>query len=425
MLVRKGLGIMVKALITSIVALMIIANMMLPSIYTDAHSTTQPYTSLKKVKLYNVVINASQYTGETDTERLQKALDAVPPEGAVVLISKGVWLAYNLTAKSKTIIMGMDGAVIMRPNNTEVPFIIFENRSNFAVINLMFDGQGVPEATGILMVGSKQFQVINNTFINVKRNAIRITGNCENFTVRNNRFIGCDKATICVFGSPGSRDIKSFIIEDNLLINGSDNGKIGLAFAENGTIINNVIVDGEYGIGTRCVSNILIIRNRIENCSSYGIYLGTQPGDPGSYSIEIESNVVTNCKVGVSRFYGSNPIYNVSLRDNCFEFNQLWDVYADFPATFINNTITSAEKLKIVNCAVKFFDNKDINDQPILPADLNDDWKVDMWDVGIAARIYGASKETENWDSKVDVIEDGVIDMKDIAFITAHYGIHV
>lgn len=410
-------------LILMVIATLIITINVSSSFFADAYLSSQPNFCSSEVELYDLVINASQYTGETDTERLQKALDDVPPEGAVVFVSKGVWLACNLTAKSKTIIMGTNGTIIKHPNDTKAPFITFENRSNFAIINMTFDGQSVPEATGILISRSRQFQIINNTFVNVKRNAIRVSENCENFTIENNMFSNCDKATVCIFGSPGSRNIRSFTINNNILINGSNNGKIGLAFAENGTLINNVIVNGEYGIGTRCVSNILIKGNSIENCSSYGVYLGTQLGDPGSNNIEIEKNNIANCKVGISRYYGSYSIYNVSLRNNCFVFNQLWDIYADFPATFINNTITSAEKLKIVNSAVKFLGNKDTDGQPVLPADVNDDGKIDMWDIGIVARLYGASKEKENWDSRADVVEDCVIDMKDLAFIAAHYGV--
>jgi len=393
-------------------------------IHEDVHHLTLLGSISHQNESYDLIINASQYTGETDGERLQKALDDVPPEGAVVLISKGVWSACNLTAKSKTVIMGTDGTIIKHPNNIEAPFITFQNRSNFAIINVTFDGQSVPEASGILILGSKQFQIVNNTFVNLKRNAIRISENCENFTIENNMFLNCDNATICIFGSPGSRSIRSFTVANNVLINGSNNGKIGLAFAENGTVINNVVVSGEYGIGTRCVSNILIKRNSIENCSSYGIYLGTQLGDPGSNEIEMEENYIANCKVGISRYYGSYSIYNVSLRNNYFVFNQLLDIYADFPATFINNTITSAEKLKIVNTAVKFIGNKDINGQLVLPADVNDDQKIDMWDIGIVARLYGASKEQVNWDSRADVVEDGVIDMRDLALIAIHYGVY-
>jgi len=392
------------------------------SLFPDARLSPQSSFSSDKTRTYDVTINSSQYTGETDTERLQKALDDVPPEGAVVVVSKGVWLACNLTAKSRTTLLGKDGTIIRRPNNTEAPFITFECKSIFSVTNITFDGQSVPEATGILISGSEQFHIVNNTFVNVKRNAIRITEDCENFTIEDNIFLNCDKATICLFGSPGSRNIRMFTIKNNILINGSNNGKIGLAFTENGTLINNVIINGEYGIGTRCVSNILVKRNHVENCSNYGIYLGTQPGDVGSNDIQIEANNITNCKVGISRYYGSWPITNVTIKYNHFLFNQQWDIYANFPATFTNNTITSAEKLKIVDSAVKFVGNKDQKGQPVLPADVNDDGKTDMWDIGIVARLFGISEEKENWDSRADVVEDGVIDMKDVALITTHYG---
>jgi len=72
-----------------------------------------------------IVINVSDYEGATPSERIQKALDDVPPDGAMVFIPEGIWEAYNLTARSKTIVIGVDGTIIRRPANTTTPFITF------------------------------------------------------------------------------------------------------------------------------------------------------------------------------------------------------------------------------------------------------------------------------------------------------------
>ena len=54
--------------------------------------------------------------------------------------------------------------------------------------------------------------------------------------------------------------------------------------------------------------------------------------------------------------------------------------------------------------------------------DISDDGKVDMRDVGIAARGYGSSSGSSNWNMIADINGDAKIDMKDIGAIARHYG---
>ena len=371
---------------------------------------------------YQTIINVSDYDGESDTERIQKALDDVPPEGAIVFIPQGTWEACNLTARSKTILIGTNKTIIKRPVNTTLPFVSFTNQTDFAVASIIFDGQNILQATGISITSSTQFEIINNTFVDISRNAIHINGVCENFKIEKNRFTRCNIATILLFGSPGERYITNFTITDNYLTDGTDNGKIGVAFSANGTIKNNTVLNCEYGIATRCVSHIILQDNRIEDCISYAIYLGTQPGDPGSDNIRIIQSYIANCSIGISRYYGSHPICNITVQNNTLLYNEQWDIYTDFPATFINNTITSAEKLKILDTNTHFIGNRDIEDQPIMPGDIDDNLLIDMRDIGIVARLFGSDSSSHNWNPSADIIGDDVIDMKDIAFITSKYG---
>jgi len=369
------------------------------------------------------IINVSDYQGSTDSERIQNALNDVPPEGAIVFIPSGVWEANNLTAKSNTIILGTNGTILKRPQNTTSPFITFINQTNFAVINITFDGLNIPKARGLLIINCTNFQVINNVFLNIERYAVSIYGKSHNFEIKNNIFINSNMAPILLFGSPGLRLISNFRIINNTVIDAANNGKIAVAFASNGEIINNYVRNCEYGIGTRNISNVTISSNVIENCSSYGIYLGTQPGDPGTWNIVLINNFITNSKIGIARYYGSYPVTNITLINNTVTDNQELDVYADFPAAFINNTFTSKRKLKFLVSPTQFSGNTNLNGDLIMLGDINNDGKVDMKDVGIIARLYGSTETSDNWIQDADIIQDGIIDMRDVAIAAREFGL--
>jgi hypothetical protein len=369
-----------------------------------------------------IVINVSDYEGATPSERIQKALDDVPPDGAMVFIPEGIWEAYNLTARSKTIVIGVDGTIIRRPANTTTPFITFANQTDFAVLNLEFEGQNISEATGILVANGTRFQVSNNTFRDVARTAVHVAGVCEDFAIDGNLLVNSNVASILIFGSPGTRQIRRFTISNNTLLDSFNNGKIGVAFATEGTITHNHIANSTYGIGTRCVSNIAIENNIIENCISYGIYLGTQPADPGSSYIEISDNYVLNSNVGIARYYGSGSMDNVTLKNNTLVYNEQSDIYADFQAIFINNTLTSKDKLNLLTIPVEFMENFDVNRTLIIPTDITDDGIVDMRDVGKVASLYGTSPDTWWWDPDADIIQDLMVDMRDIGYVAHCFG---
>ncbi|MGD8565965.1 MAG: right-handed parallel beta-helix repeat-containing protein [Candidatus Bathyarchaeota archaeon] len=372
---------------------------------------------------YPTTINVSDYEGATDTERIQKALYDVPPEGAVVYIPGGVWEAYNLTAGSRTILMGSNNTILKRPANTSNNLVTFAYANEFAVVNMIFDGGNITGAAGILIFNCSRFAIVNNTFIDISRNAIRVSGACMDFEINENRLLRCNEASIILFGSPGERYLYNFSITHNLLYGGLNNGKIGVAFSAHGIIANNTLMNCEFGIATRGVSYIIIENNTIESCESYAFYLGTQPGDQGSDNIEISQNYVINCSVGILRYYGSYPINNVTLNNNSFLYSREWDIYADFSAIFKNNTITSAERLKILVTNVQFIGTRDKGGQPILPGDVFIDLKIDMRDIGIVGRLFGCTPISDNWIPCADIIGDDIINMEDIAFVAKRYGL--
>jgi len=363
------------------------------------------------------LINVSDYTGETDYERIQKALNDVTPEGAIVFIPEGTWEACNLSAISNTIILGTNGTVLRRPQNTTAPFITFQNQAHFAVLNITFDGQNVTAASGIQIVNGTDFSIADNVFQDVAQHALHVTGQCQNFFVENNVFLHATEAPLLIFGSPSLRIINGFLVANNTLIMSENNGKIGVAFAANGTVADNYLYNCTHGIATRCVSDLVIRNNRIENCTSYGIYLGTQPGDVGSDNIGIIENYISGSDVGIARYYGSGSMINITVRNNTIVNSIQSDIYADFQAFFVNNILTSKDKVKLLTIPLQFTGNVDLNMTLMIPADIQGDGKVNMRDVGIVARLFQSSLGSDNWNPAADVIQNNVIDMKDISFV--------
>jgi hypothetical protein len=366
-----------------------------------------------------VLINVSDYSGETDHERIQKALNdgALAAEGAVVFIPEGTWEACNLTAFSNTIILGAKGTVLKRPQNMTLPFIMFEDQAHFAVLNMTFDGQNVPDGEGVQITNGTDFQVAGNLFSDISQHAVHIVDQGQDFSVEDNVFLRTNGAPILIFGITGSREVTGFLVANNTLTMSGNNGKIGVAFASNGTIADNYLYNCTYGVGTRCVSDLLIKKNRIENCTDYGIYLGTQPGDIGSDNVDVSDNYISGSDVGIARYYGSGSMVNITVRDNMIINNLQSDIYADFQGSFINNTLTSRDKTRLLTIPIQFAGNVDVNMTLIIPADIQGDGRVNMWDVGIVGRFFGTTSNSANWNAKADVIQDGIIDMKDVGYV--------
>jgi len=373
------------------------------------------------------ILNVSEYEGENDTMKIQAALDDVPETGAIVFIPSGVWVAAGLRAKSKTFIIGTNGSIIKRPENVTGPLITFSNVSSFAVLNLTFDGESTDDAYGIEIIDCKNFTIQNNKFFNHKKSAVKVTltinGTSSNFEISNNAFFNCQNAPILIFGVPSRRAIRNFYILNNTIINGTQNGKIGVAFSANGTIRNNKIINCQHGIATRCVSNLTIRENYIKNISDYGIYLGTQVGDPGTDNVKIMENKILNSRIGICRYYGDYPLINIKVINNFFINSSEYDILADFPGLFLNNTITDASKLRIENSATLFIGTKTVSGQIILPGDLNNDLMINIIDVALVAISFGSSEGHPNWNEAADIIQDGQIDIKDISYVARNFGI--
>jgi len=289
--------------------------------------------------------------------------------------------------------------------------IFLNNLSNFTLSNKLF------KDSYIHIVNCSNFVIDNCTFVNTTlRIEVKPGQLCRNFTIEDNFFV--NGSLLILFGCVGMHGISNFTIKDNFFLKSV---KIGVAFADDGVICNNTILSSEHGVATRNVSNLLIEGNIIKNCSGYGIYLGTQLGDPGTFNVTISNNLLVRNNIGIARYYGSNPIFNVRVENNIFVNNSSSDIKADFPAIFAHNTVTSRGKIEVVEETTSFIGNVDLNGTPVQPCDVNFDLRVDMKDLAVICKVFGITSEPGNWNEIYDIVHNGKVDMKDIGYVCKHY----
>lgn len=57
-----------------------------------------------------------------------------------------------------------------------------------------------------------------------------------------------------------------------------------------------------------------------------------------------------------------------------------------------------------------------------LVGDVNGDGKVDMKDLGLVARSFGATPSSPRWNAVCDLNGDGIINIKDLGIVARHFG---
>ena len=75
----------------------------------------------------------------------------------------------------------------------------------------------------------------------------------------------------------------------------------------------------------------------------------------------------------------------------------------------VGRTNSASQIVQVLNVTVKMYD-------------LNGDNKIDMKDVAIAARAFGSTPGSPNWNPVADINGDGKVDMKDIAPVARNFG---
>jgi len=268
-------------------------------------------------------------------------------------------------------------------------------------------------------------------------------------------------------------DFRGFTVQNSLGIYGYGGGGVYLEESDNCIVTDNILNNNQYGIGLYGSSNNVIYDNLLIENAANALVLSYFPHNlacnnsffnntltGASYGPAFElcemtectiiGNTIANNKWGIMIFepyatypHNNHTIYHNNFINNTFQvrINEedptvyqskiLWDngcegnYWSDHNGTDSNDDGISD---------IPYTINKNNTDRhPLMnvywnPCDINHDLKVDMKDVGSAARAFDTQEGNPDWNPHTDIsgpeylVPDGTVDMRDIALIARNFG---
>lgn len=319
----------------------------------------------------NIIINPDEYPGSSDFEKLQNALNDVPPTGATVLVPGKTYEGSNLKLPSNVRIVGINGTVFKISKDSTEPFLVIEGKSKVSIENIIFDGNEAAmvntyESLIFIDHGSSEILIFNNTFVNFKNTAI--TTNCSTTSIytrsikiyKNKFYNGCGAAILLRgYYAHQTYFLEYIDISQNTLNNISVNGKIGVAFANTVNISDNLIISSEANssgnIVLRGCKDVYVANNCVVNCLAMaGIFVETSLLFPNAGVFIIERNQVIRETGKGFLVIGPQGVDAVFiLRRNLFTENSGPDIEAKGVIIYVyGNTIDTPNDLLLSPTAI-------------------------------------------------------------------------
>jgi parallel beta-helix repeat protein len=186
------------------------------------------------------------------------------------------------------------------------------------------------------------------------------------------------------------------------------------------------IQGGAVGIYVGSDNNI-IEDNTITNCE-VGIQLWQYVSGN-----TIRRNTIVNNKVGILCDFGSgNTVYHnnfinnmnqtIDMGSNTWDFKGEGNHWSDYNGTDTNKD-NRGDTPYNVNVTLGAWDYAPLMAPYVfLPSDLNDDGKVDISDLGLAAASFASYPAHPRWNPAADINSDGKVNMIDLVFIARNFG---
>jgi len=328
-----------------------------------------------------------------DYSTIQEAINHAD-EGDTVLVRAGTYselVSVNRTvsligeSKDSTILngTGTNPVLIAEANNVRISGFSFEGWSFRSVV--------INSTTGVLIVGNR-----------ITFNALGIdVENSVNVTIENN------------------------IIEGN----GLDNIGIMLSHSTDCRIANNTIANAVYdGVRLWFSNNNLLNRNLIKD-NDHGVFLH------GSNENTISENTISKSGgAGIYFEYGNldNKILHNNFRDNWTPVG-FWDSSANVwdngcEGNYWSDYSSNDSDHDGVGDLPYAIDSNNIDHYPLMspywiPADVNHDLEINIFDVVRITGAYSTTPASPNWNPHADVAEPyGKVDTSDVVLCTRHYG---
>ncbi len=80
--------------------------------------------------------------------------------------------------------------------------------------------------------------------------------------------------------------------------------------------------------------------------------------------------------------------------------------------------MTAAARVKVEAVGNVYFDVSDANFALTIPGDVNSDGVVDCADVALVKAAFGKRSGQPGFDLRADVVKDGVINTRDLAYVS-------
>jgi parallel beta-helix repeat protein len=321
-----------------------------------------------------------------DYPTIQEAINNAE-DGNTIIIRGGIYNEWEININKPLCIMAEPGFNV----TLQEGFIIFHVLSSDVLIqginfvNITKYGVNAHSAGSGPQQALENVGLINNSFLGLGSNGF-YSYNSYNATIRYNLFEGI--STCSYWGA--------------ITFNNSQNGKI------EGNIIKNCQA-WVGGIILCCKGNHTVVRNTIQGNTPYGIRLS------GS-----DNNII----------YHNNFINNTNQVYSTYSYNNTWDngcegnYWSNYNGTDLNGDGIGDTELPW----------EGVDYYPLMnlywnPGDINHDLRVDMRDVGRAARAYDAELGHERWNPHADItgtrslVPDGKVDMRDIGLIARYFGL--
>jgi len=284
------------------------------------------------------------------------------------------------------------------------------NITSFTIRN---PGQDIPVYWGSSVNASNCN--ISNIIITNTLQGIRLWNSSDN-TIASNQILGNGA------GSSGS-GVKLVFSSGNTITNNNVSSMVAGIFvvhSDDNTLKANEVYSNWYGIRLQCSSNNTVVANSISD-NVRGIYIV-------SYDLPAINNLIYHNNF-VNNTYQATPHTHSNIWDSGYPSGG--NHWSDYNGTDLYNgpfqNITGSDG---VGDTPYVIDENNTDMYPLINpytlwniADINYDFKVDIFDVVLAALAYGATPSDPNWDARADIANPyDLINIFDIVMIVGSYG---
>jgi len=330
-----------------------------------------------------------------------------------IFVHNGTYYETIYVNKSISLVGEDKHGTIIDGNFTGHVVSITADNVNVTSFTIRNPGQDIPVYWGA-SVNASNCNISNNIITNALQ-GIRLW-NSSNTTIASNQILGNGP------GSSGS-GVKLVFSSGNTITNNNVSSMVAGIFvvhSDDNTLKANEVHLNWYGIRLQCSSNNTVVTNNISK-NVQGIYIV-------SYDLPAINNIIYHNNF-VNNTYQATPNTHINIWDSGYPSGgNYWNDYNGtdlYSGPFQN--ITGSDG---VGDTPYIIDENNMDVYPLINsyidwniADINYDFKVDIFDVVLACAAYSTTPSDLNWNCHCDIAEPyGIIDIFDIVMICSSYG---